>query len=150
MLLCMRDDKEKTIACGQQIRNLIAESGLQYKETSTVLDIQIPHGMDEKYVWDKLDEFAKAKLVITDRLHGMIFAALTMTPCVAFNNISKKVEGVYRWIDKMSSISVVEDEKEITKVMNCLLKTGTEQMIQLDKDYAVVVQHIQNMIEGKR
>jgi len=50
----------------------------------------------------------------------------------------------------MSSISVVEDEKEITKVMNCLLKTGTEQMIQLDKDYAVVVQHIQNMIEGKR
>lgn len=122
VLLCMRDDKEKTIACGQQIIDFIIENGMHYKETSTVLDMQIPHGMDEKYVWDKLDEFAKAKIVITDRLHGMVFAALMGTPCVAFNNISGKVEGVYHWLKDAEEIKVVHGEEMFMEAFFGLMK----------------------------
>lgn len=126
VLLCMRDDKEKIIECGQKIRDLIAESGLKYKETSTVLDMQIPHGMDEKYVWDKLDEFAKAKFVVTDRLHGMVFAALTGTPCVAFDNVSGKVKGVYQWLSDVKEIKIVHSEKMFEEVFGGLIKGSLE------------------------
>lgn len=38
----------------------------------------------------KLEEFRSNKLIITDRLHGMIMACLAGTPCIAFDNSSKK------------------------------------------------------------
>ena len=66
------------------------------KETSTVVDENIPIGMSELYVYNKLTEFASARLVITDRLHGLIFSAITNTPCIAFDNLSGKVHGTYR------------------------------------------------------
>ncbi len=36
----------------------------------------------------KFAEFLSSGLVITDRLHGMIFAAITGTPCIALDNKS--------------------------------------------------------------
>ena len=47
-----------------------------------------------------LKQIKKSKLLITDRLHGMIFAVITNTPCIAFANKSGKVKGVYNWISK--------------------------------------------------
>lgn len=35
------------------------------------------------------------QLVVTDRLHCMIFCAITQTPCVVFDNSNKKISGVY-------------------------------------------------------
>ena len=59
----------------------------------------------------KLLEFSRAKLIITDRLHGMIFAALAETPCIALDNLSKKVSGVYQWISYLDYITIVSKEE---------------------------------------
>lgn len=147
-LLCLRNDKERVVECEQGIKDCIAERGLQYKETSTVLDRQIPYGTEEKYVWDKLDEFAKAKLVVTDRLHGMIFAALMRTPCIAFNNISRKVEGVYRWIDQQANVCVIENENEIEAAEKYLSAKEEALILQIEKEYEKLVLYIQKMVEG--
>lgn len=50
-------------------------------------------------VKNKLDEFSHYKLIITDRLHGMIFSTLTNTPVIAFDNRSHKVSEVYKKIN---------------------------------------------------
>ena len=56
----------------------------------------------------KLDEFRKSKLVVTDRLHGMLFAAITGTPCIALGNSSGKVKGVYDWLTHLDYIQYVD------------------------------------------
>ncbi|MFB8735822.1 polysaccharide pyruvyl transferase family protein [Bacillus sp. SL00103] len=39
--------------------------------------------------------YVKAQVVVTDRLHGMIFCAITKTPCVVLRSFDHKVmEGV--------------------------------------------------------
>jgi len=46
-----------------------------------------------------LNDFSSSKLVVTDRLHGMVFAALAGTPCVVMGNCNYKVKGIYNWIE---------------------------------------------------
>lgn len=43
-------------------------------------------------ITEKLEKFSTARAVITDRIHGMIFAALTGTPCIALTNYNHKVK----------------------------------------------------------
>lgn len=66
---------------------------------------------------DELDKiwtaFKKAELVITDRLHGMIFCYITKTPCLVFQNNNHKVKGSYQWIKEKSNIKLIENFSEI-------------------------------------
>lgn len=69
--------------------------------------------------------FRKSKIVITDRLHGMIFCAITTTPCIAIDNSNKKVSGVYNaWLKDIPKIKVMEkfSVDEVMKTIECLLK----------------------------
>ena len=63
--------------------------------------------MRKKEVKNKLEQFKKAKLIITDRLHGMIFATITATPCIAFGNSNGKVKNVYGWLKHNEYIKYV-------------------------------------------
>ena len=46
--------------------------------------------MAKKNVLDTfMSEIGKRKVVVTDRLHGMIFCAITGTPCVVFSNYNQ-------------------------------------------------------------
>ena len=53
--------------------------------------MEIPVWLREYFLNKKFREFSERNLIITDRLHGMIFAAITGTPCVAMDNISHKI-----------------------------------------------------------
>ena len=52
---------------------------------------------------------------LTNRLHCMIFAYLSKTPCLAFDNKSKKVSGVYEWIKDCEFIQLYDRNKNISK-----------------------------------
>jgi pyruvyl transferase EpsI len=53
--------------------------------------------------WDMLRH---RQVVVTDRLHCMIFCALTRTPCVVLSNSNHKIEGVYRtWLESLPYIT---------------------------------------------
>ena len=78
-----------------------------------VISNQIDPRDREVWVKQKLDEFASAKLVITDRLHGMILCAVTGTPCVVVNSKSPKVRGCYEWIRQLPYIRFADDVSEI-------------------------------------
>lgn len=83
-------------------------------DTSTVLDHHVSKNEREQELRQKLCEFSQAALVITDRLHGMLFAAITGTPCIALDNVSKKVSGQYAWLRHLPYIRQVQPE-EISK-----------------------------------
>lgn len=64
-----------------------------------------------KCVIDKLQEFSTVRLVITDRLHGMVFSVITGTACIAFRNY--KIEGIYKWIEYLQYIQFRDSVEEI-------------------------------------
>ena len=109
VLFCLRKDKEKVIS-DEKINKIIAElktKKLDVKNTTTVINKRISMKNRKKVVENKLMEFKKSNLVITDRLHGMIFAAITATPCIAMDNLSGKVKGVYEWFKALGYIKFV-------------------------------------------
>ena len=110
VLLCKREDIEKVISDNiwTKIELILQEKRQSYMYTTTVVkNVAVCH--KENAVMKKLKEFASSKLVITDRLHAMIFSAITGTPCIAFDNTSKKVSGVYEWIKNLKYIHYVDN-----------------------------------------
>lgn len=110
VILCLRSDKEKTFHYNDEIINILNNNGFNnIKRTDTVIQNRIYRYNRKKIVENKIEEFHKSKLIITDRLHGMIFAFLASTPCLVINSKSYKVKGVYNWIKEDKSIKLVED-----------------------------------------
>ena len=109
VLLCLRRDPERKLTEAQH--RAILENVEQAAFTDTVEAFPIAPKHRDRAVRRKLEEFAGAQLVITDRLHGMIFAALTGTPCIAFGNSNGKVGGVARWLG--GCVQYLEDPADL-------------------------------------
>ncbi|MBQ8822000.1 MAG: polysaccharide pyruvyl transferase family protein [Lachnospiraceae bacterium] len=126
-LLCMRSDVEKSVDKDTMLSikaKIEAKSkDIKIQETDTVVNYNIKKKRREEEVLLKLDEFASAKFVVTDRLHGMIFAAITATPCVVLNNANGKVKAVYEWIKELPFIrfigSIDEFDTALDAVLSC-------------------------------
>ena len=126
VLFCLRKDKEKVISLEKntELKDKINKLGLPINETTTVISKRIQMANRQKVFAKKLLEFKKSQIVITDRLHGMIFCAITATPCIAMDNLSGKVKGVYEWLKDLPYIKFVENVENISNTMEALLREG--------------------------
>lgn len=108
--ICLRNDREVESDIGviDKIKYILVEYGLTLNYTDTINKSRIFELEREKYCYEKINEFSKYKLIITDRLHGMIYAYLAGTPCIIFDNKTKKVFGVYNeWLKNANNILTV-------------------------------------------
>ena len=126
MLVCLRSDKEKTMTEENRSR-LFAFLNKNYDRTydrikysDMIENKNIGPEESHRMVQFKLREFAASELVITDRLHGMIFAAVTETPCIVLNSRSHKIRGCYEWLKKLGYIRFVDDINNVPDVMEAL------------------------------
>lgn len=118
ILVCFRDDKERCMNQEERsdiIDKLSSEFG-EIKYTTTVVSDVNPDNRVFS-VYKKLLEISRAQILITDRLHAMIFAAITCTPCIAFDNSSKKVSGVYDWIKNLKYIKCIGSTNEFSNAL---------------------------------
>ncbi|MGV8984108.1 polysaccharide pyruvyl transferase family protein [Clostridium sp.] len=116
-LICTRSDMESTLTDEKKnsIRSTVQKYYDNISTTDTVVDHLIPSEQREEELNLKFSEFRKAELVITDRLHGMVFAAITSTPCIVIGNYNHKVKGTYQWLKHLSYIKFIESIDEIDK-----------------------------------
>ncbi len=112
-LLCLRQDHEKVFSREDELIATLDEIEIKYRSISTLHERFIKRVERGMFVSNILTEFASSNLVITDRLHGMIFAALTGTPCLAFDNLNGKVGGVYEWIKTCGNIRMCTDVDDL-------------------------------------
>lgn len=127
ILWCLRNDAEicdSNNSLIQIIANQVYNLGIKEEHTDTYVSYPISYELEEEEVRKKLEQFSRAKLVITDRLHGMIYSVITGTPVIAMDNISGKVGQVYKqWLeslDYVKFVSSVDDAKDIVHQMNTL------------------------------
>lgn len=122
-LLCLRNDREKTLTDEQKaiIRIELQEIfGNSVYDTDMVVKGGIPVSRREFELHSKYVEFANSKLVVTDRLHGMIFAAITGTPCIVIGSKSHKVFGCYEWLKDLGYIRFIESITQIKEAYNSI------------------------------
>ena len=119
ILLCFRLDKEKTDdEIMEKIYKICNDKGMTIDALDTFVDLEMTSQNREDEVLKLLDKIRKHRLMITDRLHGMLFAAVTGTPCIALDNISKKVSGVFQWIQNLPYVTCVTAEEINDKLID--------------------------------
>lgn len=123
VLLCFRNDPEQSMTSGarQRITEFLLNQNLYYRITDMYSERAITKENRRDCVKNKLQEFSVARLVITDRLHGMVFSAITGTPCIVFGNYNHKVEGTYEWIKYLSYIRFIKSVEEMEEVFSELI-----------------------------
>lgn len=90
-----------------------------HERTDTVLDSvdRITPVNREQLFRQELDLFSQQEIVITDRWHGMVFCALTGTPCLLFGNSYGKGKHAYvDWLEHLDWIDYT-DETEPERLM---------------------------------
>ena len=96
-LLCLREDEEGSLneAAKERIRfAALAMTGNVTYSTNTHSE-DVSREIRGFVVRKELMRFASHRVVITDRLHGMIFAAVTGTPCVVLASSDHKIQEYY-------------------------------------------------------
>ena len=106
VLMCLRGDVEKSIpdSFWDALKESISQQGKNWLVTDMGYDRIIDQSNRADVVRAKMQEFRGAELAVTDRLHGMVFAALSGTPCIVFGNYNHKVKSTYDWIQFLSYI----------------------------------------------
>ncbi len=124
IVFCFRRDLEKNLSDDMkaEIAECVAKKypDCEIVHTDTVEKYHINRAERHREVNKKLELFASSKLVITDRLHGMVMSAITNTPCIAFGNINGKVKGVYSWIKNNDFVRYVDTTEQFKEALDSL------------------------------
>ncbi len=122
--VCLRNDCEKTMPEDQQMlleQTVRKYFGNQVKQTDMVQTHWVPVSRRQQTVEEKIQEFQKVQLVITDRLHGMVLCAISNTPCIVFGSKSHKVRGTYDWIRHLPYIRFADSAEQLDALIPELL-----------------------------
>lgn len=120
-LLCMRQDAESQVD-PSIINDVIKILPTPIRKLDNQLDYSVSTTDRERTVDWILENFQYARLVITDRLHGMVFAAITGTPCIVFRNYNHKVQGTYEWISHLPYIRFATNLEDAKRYLPELLE----------------------------
>jgi pyruvyl transferase EpsI len=156
-IICLRDDIEGKL--DKNFKTLL-EYVLKKKFNKTrYFDTDIERKLNKStrdkelnVIWNA---FSESEVVITDRLHGMIFCAITGTPCIAFNNYNHKIKFSYlNWLNKIPNIKYVDldedrvSEKYIEKIIDEIKAVETDEHFYewIITQYHPLFQHMEQII----
>ena len=147
----MRNDVEKyidnsTILSAKKILNNL---NLNFIETDTILENSFDLDLREQKLDEILNKFTNSSLVITDRIHGMIFSYLTQTPCIALNNYNHKVRCEYDWIKESNYINFLEDYSDAVfiNIVDKMLKIKAKEPVNLKDKFILLEKELKRIYE---
>jgi pyruvyl transferase EpsI len=127
--LCLRNDKEKNNSCVDEtlLAANLYEKGFKVDHRDTHIN-KSKMSVEERElellnIWE---QFSRSRLVITDRLHGMIFAFITGTPAIILPNSNFKVEKCYEWISECGFIHFVNNPNNDIILENLNLQNNND------------------------
>ena len=138
IMTCLRGDRESY--WGSKSKIFLNDLKSKYDnvfEYDTVIPDIVRANVREGKLNEMWSKFFSSKLVITDRLHGMIFAFITKTPCIVLRSADNKVIESYSWIKDVNYIRYVEsiDLNKISAIIDELLNIKVEENSKFNSKY---------------
>lgn len=112
-------EKKSNELMSQTDEYLVENIGKLNRSDTVITDFKGPLTQKnrEQLFLKKIQEFQKSKLIVTDRLHGMIFATITGTPAIVFDNSNHKIKFTYYdWLKDVPYIYFVEDDVSFSDI----------------------------------
>lgn len=145
VLFLLRKDHEKTISSNisENIEAILKKLDLNYDFSDTVIKSKGKINKKTRINFCKklIEEISSKKLIITDRLHGMIISVITNTPVIVFGSSTKKTIGSLKWVKHLNYVSFIEDEtnfeyleKEIRRLQSTIVEKNIYQIKELMKE----------------
>ncbi|PFG15090.1 polysaccharide pyruvyl transferase family protein [Bacillus sp. es.036] len=122
ILVCLRDDKESAVESKKLSIIDFFKNNFDIKVTvqDTEIGKKVMKNEREKYVHEMLTNFSSHEVIVTDRYHGMIFSALTTSPCIALDIKGHKIRSGLKWIKNNDGIIESKGKflKEVAEMKN--------------------------------
>ncbi len=120
-VVTMRNDVEGIYAKDEKtnICNLVRKYFSEVEFVDTVKDYAIKIENREIELEKIINLYLKAKLVVTDRLHGMILALLCGAKCIVLQTYNHKLVGQYDWIKNNKNVQIATYDS-FEQVLNCM------------------------------
>lgn len=131
ILICTRNDAEVNLESKKNLKailDILASNRIKYELTDTVDEERYSCIFENqgKELYRKWEQFASSKVVVTDRLHGMIFSLITNTPCIALDNSTGKVSSFYHtWLED-SKVLLIENRDDLESVLDFIMNSQNE------------------------
>ena len=156
IIICLRNDKEKILS--QDFQEKIIDEVIEKNQQYNIKKLDTHIG-DQKFYYCKreeifeefINEIKKAKIVITDRLHGMIFCYITKTPCIVFDNSNHKISETYEtFFKEQNFIKLIKNNciEDVEKEINDLMKITSENIKKVDLSFEY--EKIKKVLDGDR
>lgn len=112
VIYIFREDKEKSLLYEEQEKVIhITSEYFEEKEIYDTCSI-IKKNNQEILLQEYLEKISQAKLIVTDRLHGMIFSYITRTPCIVITISNNKIESTYStWLQNQNFIKLCQSNQ---------------------------------------
>lgn len=146
----LRKDIEKILSDDiiNKIKFHLNKYDIQYNISDTTVPYEVREKQRKKEVFSRLIMARKARLVITDRYHGLIFSVITHTPVIVFKSFDTKISSGVKWFKELEWVHYMDsnDLDNIFKIINkyCLYEEYKIKTTSKCKD--IVINTIKNAI----
>lgn len=138
-LLCLRDlDDESGLDAASygEVVNTVENCFAEYVRTNNLyngdVEANILRDMRQEVVTAELMKFAASRVVVTDRLHGLIFAIITHTPCVVISAFNQKIAEFCEFFADSNGVFFIDKNID-------MLSESIEKALQVgDVDYPIL------------
>jgi pyruvyl transferase EpsI len=128
ILACIRDANDESGIDDGMRENIYAITrrfDTSFEKTNNLYTQTISSQMRNMVINEELKKIARHKIVITDRLHGMLFAVITKTPCVVISAKTQKIREFYAYF--MDSNAVFFIDKDISALGSAIEEASAVQ-----------------------
>lgn len=122
ILVCLRDDRECILSIQEkkELIKLITHTNVDYSVIDTKIDKTFIYEQRYQQLESLLYDISHSQVIITDRLHGMIFAYITGTPAIVLPNSNGKIMMSFEWISNCGFINYLPyfDKETFVKALD--------------------------------
>lgn len=138
-MIILRNDSETKVdmEVNKRIEEYLKQEYSKIERTDTAQGGVILGHNSEKELNEMFTKYKKIELVVTDRLHGMIFAVITGTPCIALDNYNHKIKETYKWFKNCKYIKYIEEYKEFSNIKNAVAELKNLKYEKYDNKFAI-------------
>ena len=143
ILLCLRDLNDESGLSRELYDNILStveKVDPEYIKTNNLYHNIPTEDIHRDIRWEavtaELKRFSSVSVVVTDRLHGLIFSMITSTPCVLLSAFNQKIPEFYEMVNGSNGIFFIDyDISKLNGAIEMAYQIDDIKYPEVDEDY---------------